>query len=580
MILWAIVTTRRGWAAAAALGVPFGLGLALAACSSTTVVDDSAAGCIDCAESPRTPQSGTLTDGGSTTSDAAATTTVTDLAVQTDKPSVTLREGSSVDVLVTVARPADVTEALTLTVSGLAPGVLAATGTVPSGATQASVRMSAAKGVQQGTSSFDVVVQGKSKSASAHVGLTIVGAPGVFDTTFGPASAGGRSFAKITDMTVSNLGVQADGHIVLGGTSGSSTHDFVAVRFDSAGMTDDAFGTSGKAVHDFGGDEYAQDMIVLRDGKILLGGYTYSPSSYGMAFARFDQSGAPDLAFGGSNNGRLVVAPTQYQIVYGLREQPDGKILGAGIHFNGTDHDFAVTRLSAQGVLDTAFGSSGFATIQMGSHDYCLGVSVDAQGRVVATGERFNGAGYDLVSARFTPAGALDTTTFGSPAGWVNTVAGGSGYAYAWTTLVAPDGKILVGGAVPGSGGHDFAILRYKEDGTLDPTFGSGGKALLDVGPWDRVYRMLLDPQGRIVFVGHSAASPTVDASAKAVVGRLLPNGTPDTSFGSGGRMVYKPGAAGEVGIGIASLGDGRILVGGYQIDSGKLTPWVARLWN
>lgn len=578
MILWSIVTKRWGWGATIALGASLGGGLATA-CSSTTSVDDGAAGCIDCAETPRTPTSGIAGDAAPGGDGGAPVPSANDLSIVTDKGSLILQEGASVDVLITASRPVDLTEALTISVLGLPSAVIATAGVVPSGANQASVRISAAKGVSQGTSTFDVVVQGKAKSASAHLGLTVIGAPGVLDTTFGPPGSGGRSLGKITDMTVSNLGVQADGHIVLGGTSGSAAHDFVAVRFDANGTTDDAFGQSGKAVHDFGGDEYAQDMIVMRDGKILLGGYTYSPSSYGMAFARFETTGAPDLGFGGANSGRVVLAPTQYQIAYGLKEQPDGKILGAGIHFNGVDHDFSVARLTAQGALDTAFGSGGFATIQMGSHDYCLGASVDAQGRIVATGERYNGAGYDLVTARFTSAGALDTT-FGSPTGWVNSVAGGAGYAYAWTTLVAPDGKILVAGSVPGAGGQELAILPYKEDGSLDPTFGSGGKVVLDGAPWDRVYRMLLDPQGRVVFVGHSSATSTVDASAKAVIGRLLPNGALDATFGSGGRVTLKPTAAGEVGAGVALDASGRILVGGYQIDSGKLTPWVARLWN
>lgn len=603
MILFAIVTKHRGRGATTTLGSSLriasasasasaaiasigvlGLGLAfgiagVAACSSTTV-DDSAAGCVDCAETPRSPTSGTLGDGGVTSpADGAPTATANDLTVTVDKGSVILQEGASIDVLVTVARPTDVTEALTISVLGLPPAVIATAGTIPRGATQASVRISAAKGVLQGTTAFDLVVQSTARTASAHVGLTIIGAPGVLDTTFGPASGGGRSLGKLTDMTVSNLGVQADGHLVLGGTSGAASHDFVAVRFDANGLPDAAFGTGGKAVHDFGGDEYAQDMIVMRDGKILLGGYTYSPFGYGMAFARFEVGGAPDLPFGGGNTGRVVLAPTQYQIAYGLKEQPDGKILGAGIHFNGVDHDFAVARLSAQGALDTTFGASGFAVIQMGSHDYCLGATVDAQGRIVATGERYNGAGYDLVTARFSGAGALDTT-FASPTGWVASVAGGAGYAYAWTTLVAPDGKVLVAGSVPGPGGQELAVLRYKDDGTLDATFGAGGKVVLDGMPWDRIYRMLLDSQGRLVFVGHSSATATVDASARAVVGRLLPNGALDTTFGSGGRVNFKPTAAGEVGIGVALDASGRIVVGGYQVDAGKLVPWVARFWN
>jgi hypothetical protein len=49
---------------------------------------------------------------------------------------------------------------------------------------------------------------------------------------------------------------------------------------------------------------------------------------------------------------------------------------------------------------------------------------------------------------------------------------------------VQEDGKAVVAGVVFRSGsGHDFAVARYKADGSPDTAFGSGGQVITPVGP-------------------------------------------------------------------------------------------------
>jgi uncharacterized delta-60 repeat protein len=490
-----------------------------------------------------------------------------------DPTQLVLVPGASVDVTVVLTRPADLVEPLRLEITKLPPNAAATTGVIPGDRTRASFRLTLASNTPQGSYVPDVTVRGTSKFVTTRLPLTVIGAPGAIDTTFG---AGGHAIAP-TEFTTANLGVQPDGHIVLGGTAGvSPSHDYVAVRFDAAGVADAAFGTGGKAVHDFGGDDYAQDAIVQHDGKIVLAGYQYTAVAYAELVGRFNADGTPDTTFGGAATGRLSLSPSTYNIFYGLHQQPDGKLLGGGIRHNGTDYDFTVTRLTSLGELDPSFGSGGYGVIDMGSQDYCLGLATDAQGRVVATGERYNGTGYDLVAARFTAAGVADAT-FATPSGWVSSVAGGALTSFGGATLVQPDGKVVVGGSGPGpSAGQDFVLFRYNDDGTPDAAFGTGGKAAFDVGGWDRIFRLAIDAQKRILFVGQSEN----DETSRAIVGRLLPDGQLDASFGAGGRVAldFTP-AGGDFAKGLALLDDGRVLVGGYASEAGKVTPWVTRLW-
>src|SRR5689334_7498372 len=101
-------------------------------------------------------------------------------------------------------------------------------------------------------------------------------------------------------------------------------------------------------------------------------------------------------------------------------------------------------------------------------------------------------------------AGDLDTT-FGS-GGVVLTsfppvskhTSGTGGNAFA--VQIQSDGKIVA----VGLGRGDFAVARYNTDGSLDPTFGNGGKVETDFGnlAGDEAYNLAIQPDGKIVVLG------------------------------------------------------------------------------
>src|SRR5262249_25615374 len=158
-----------------------------------------------------------------------------------------------------------------------------------------------------------------------------------------------------------------------------------------------------------------------------------------MAFARINMDGTPDTGFGGAGNATLTLAPTTVQVVYGLSQQPDGKLVAATTTL-GADLNFTVLRLTPQGTLDTTFGGGGDATIDMAGQDYAFGTAIDAKGRIIATGQHSNALnGWGMVSGRFAANGAVDTS-FAAPTGWVQTIDGAADHAFGWTVLVQPDG--------------------------------------------------------------------------------------------------------------------------------------------
>src|SRR4051794_17266877 len=137
-----------------------------------------------------------------------------------------------------------------------------------------------------------------------------------------------------------------------------------------------------------------------------------------------------------------------------------------------------------------------------------------------------------LEDRRLLAAVTLDPA-FGGGAGRVYTNFG-SPYDEPQAMAVQSDGKIL---AIGWGSSINFSLVRYLPNGSLDPTFGSGGKAVLGAGyPKD----IQLQKDGKILIAGDVASSDGSDGTAGMVM-RLNSDGTVDKSFGTGGSFTYKP---------------------------------------
>jgi uncharacterized delta-60 repeat protein len=71
---------------------------------------------------------------------------------------------------------------------------------------------------------------------------------------------------------------------------------------------------------------------------------------------------------------------------------------------------------------------------------------------------------------------------------------------------VQPDGKLLAAGYTYAkfffAGISDFALARYQPDGSLDPTFGTGGLVTTDLGGEDVISALVLQRDGRLIAAG------------------------------------------------------------------------------
>jgi uncharacterized delta-60 repeat protein len=216
--------------------------------------------------------------------------------------------------------------------------------------------------------------------------------------------------------------------------------------------------------------------------------------------------------------------------------------------------------------LDPSFGGWGVVTTSFGgvNAEY-LAVKVLPEGKILTAGGSFDLPNWDFALARYLPEGSLDPT-FGQ-GGKVVTKFGNM--ASINVMALQPDGKIVVAGTVwIGTSHTAFALARYDASGGLDPTFGDGGKVITDVGAWAGVFAIALQPDGKILLGGNFHYSGTRQDFALL---RYTSNGKLDTSFGQQGKAITNfpvSSHPGNVSIGnsvssLVLLRDGKILAAG-----------------
>ena len=201
-----------------------------------------------------------------------------------------------------------------------------------------------------------------------------------------------------------------------------------------------------------------------------------------------------------------------------------------------------VLRFSADGILDTDFGpvgSGGVVTPAYGpENNVASGVALQNDGRIVVAGSASNADGtvVRFGLARLDAQGMLDTTfnsTGSVPGTLVDPFADGNrvGKDLARTD----DGKIVVVGRDTTSSKSVIAVARYLQNGQPDVTFGQDGWKLIDFGESiDDANDIENQDDGRVVVLGRLK----VEAEARAVLARLDIDGSLDQTFGDGGRIV------------------------------------------
>jgi uncharacterized delta-60 repeat protein len=331
----------------------------------------------------------------------------------------------------------------------------------------------------------------------------------------------------------------------------------------AAGDLDPRFGTGGVVQTDFsGGDDYGFGVKVQSDSKTVVVGQSGVYPLFHSALTRYNRNGSLDQTFG--TGGKVIAAlDAGGDGSTAIAFQSDGKIVTAGsvIH-NNFVLAFVTARFNADGTLDQTFGTNGSVQTTFGDaaaegNDVVL----QADGKIIVVG--FTGAGSysslnNFALVRFNPDGSLDQS-FGA-GGKVKSASG-----VAASAMLQADGKILVGGTYDTGSSNGFMLGTFGNAGVTKTAIGSGEAFSFGIG-------LLSD--GRIVLGGYSATTLDHDFT----VACYNANGTLDQTFGTGGIATTDfSGGTDDIAYALAVQRDNKIVLGGRSGDYPSFNFAVAR---
>jgi uncharacterized delta-60 repeat protein len=352
--------------------------------------------------------------------------------------------------------------------------------------------------------------------------------------------------------------------------AGRAGDDFAVAAFSQYGMPTLSFGDQGRVRTSFGAPAVAYGVEPMAPGAGSLAvGTVQAGTGSSMAMARYLDSGALDPTFG--TGGKVVADLTAGD------DSANAVVVTGPITVAGqAGADVLLARYLSDGTPDPAFGTGGRAVFSVTpGNDVAHALQISDKGDIfvsgVADGQAFLG--------RFSSTGA-PVAGFGS--GGVVRSALGAQSARFRAMRLNPTGTILASGTATGAAGEDAVIARFGPDGTLDPTFGTGGRTVVDLGGrLDQSNALVNGPGGQGLWlvggdgVDMVAAAVTAEGSAGSpvltkvdfgaptseraeavavlpdgrsvvagagtrgiILTRLLATGQPDPGFGNGGTSV------------------------------------------
>lgn len=361
-------------------------------------------------------------------------------------------------------------------------------------------------------------------------------------------------------LHTNTLALQNDKKIIMGAVA----IDYLKLfRYQIDGSPDNSFGSNGAASINIWNQNLAispQFVKLSPDGNInvLTSGYI---------LCRFLPDGKIDTSL--NHTGKIALNfDYDHQRFSDMLIQKDGKILLAGSTFNASNTDpdqkFLITRLNKNGSMDNSFGMGGIVSTRFNNYHentaidsmmgtvYSFGAGIAAMAltndeKIVAAGwqnRSYYGRSDDSIAiAKYNSNGTLDISFNQTGKISINPPRPDFQTYGSWATsiVIQNDGKIIVGAEFKSNQGHggwrnsDIALLRFKTNGSPDPSFDVDGIKKIDgLDVNSSCVKIALQSDDKIVIAGNTTSFIT----PRFVMVRINKDGSPDNNFGAGGIII------------------------------------------
>lgn len=444
--------------------------------------------------------------------------------------------------------------------------------------------------------------------AACATGMAHAAHPGDLDGSFGGSGYLTNDFFGSNEQVYAVAPMRDGRFVAVGKVVGANAHatgsseNMAIARYLPNGTLDSSFGSGGLVQIDVdSASDEARAVRVMADNGVLVAGSlsTSSHADFGVVKLRAD--GSLDTTFGETDIGstrkgyvRLDIAGVNFHDNgYAMAVQKDGRIVVAGttpVFHDGFNYSqVALARFTADGQIDTTFGDGDGVVILDpffgAAGDVLATIALDqagnpgADGRIVVGGYTFGRNCAFL--ARVAANGSVDTT-FGSGGRVIladaNTGGVRTGMSLLYSARIAADGKIV---ALGQGGDRGMTVMRFSANGVLDSSFGNNGRSTIKIsGPatYDTPAALALQGNGKLVAAGFTMSSATGSPHEDFFVGRWLANGAIDTGFGDSGSKAVQVSTLDDTAYAVAVEPSGNILAGGSSLRPGATQPDFALL--
>ena len=393
------------------------------------------------------------------------------------------------------------------------------------------------------------------------------GQAGTLDPSFG---GGGFVTLNInTNNAAQDLAIQEDQKIVV---VGSTEFDgMLLARFLPNGNLDDEFSLDGYTTLQIGAvNNGAKCVAVQPDGKIIVAGYADNQ----VVVLRTNTFGSLDNSFG-ENGVTTLDLPSSNNFPNDLLIQPDGKIVVAGETNEFFFMDAFVARLLPDGSMDPSFGNEGITIVDFrGELDRANGVALQEDGKIVFTGQVFENETSYVGLGRLDTDGMIDSTFGVNGLVQANT---NNVHDAGYDLYIKPDQRIVVVAEGIQGGTQSTIIHRFLQDGSIDPTFGFGGRWTYLLGDGsNRPFSVTRQFDGQFILVGDASNN----SNTMLTLMRCLPEGDLSTDFGNNGMVTQTFGWQINSANASALQADGKLIVAGLLGGTNSTKALIARYYT
>jgi uncharacterized delta-60 repeat protein len=336
--------------------------------------------------------------------------------------------------------------------------------------------------------------------------------------------------------TVAAVARQPDGRLVVVGSvkapGAAGNRSVLVARLTQAGALDTSFSGDGIATTDLPGiGDAGTDIAIQPDGRLVVVGFVDPDFSTtgrrsDMIVLRYRSTGDLDTEFGTGGVVRGTDDAGGLAIARSVAIQRNGSILVGGAIDAGQDGTQAtLTRLLPDGSFDPAIGSFGLpgTVAAPGSASSIADIALDrkrARIYLIGTRQADTARKSDFYLAALRPNLTVDSS-FGAR-GIAYTHFPRTTVDFATSVRVASRGRVIVAGSAAKPPSGAFALARYTTAGRLDRQFGTGGRALVKVGPGWNVARVLApQPHGKMLAAGNNRRDPSTETGPAIEIVRL-----------------------------------------------------------